>query len=584
MVIRIQHLQWLGGVVAAAACLALGILSLHANFSDHMRYRRAGEQLQRFHASLIAATSVSAERGPANSAMGGREEDRAALTAALAARRALTDRDIAVAEAQIGRDTRSLALAQIARQLRDDLAAGRAAVDAVIARPAAYRGGAPTRQAIEAMFAAADTAARLREGLGHDAVLEASELASDIIINTVAGALREETGRLGSFVVMKLTSDAAIHPRLDAAIATTRARIDMLRSALRNYAAAFLPGSGIEQAVATVEDTYFRGALPYAERIAALGTTEPRPDADTFTRLYVPGMRPVEELRDRVATASRQTIEKLSHQSQLMVLASLLLTTVAVLAIVAIALVFRDGLFRRLMTAHRQVLRIANGDLSDPPQQHSASAEVRAMFEGLEMLRLQQRRRLELEEEQMHLSERLRHLSRTDMLTGLLNRRALQEAADHAFAASDAGGGPMSVILFDIDHFKAINDGHGHGVGDDVLRAIAETLGRSLGPDAAFGRHGGEEFIVLLPGDEARAMASAEALRRTLEQVVVPAAPDLTVTGSFGVAVRLPGSFLPLEDLVAVADRRLYLAKIAGRNRVCSSDPLGPLPRRAAGN
>jgi diguanylate cyclase (GGDEF)-like protein len=584
LVIRIQHLQWLGGVVAAAACLALGVLSLHANFSDHMRYRRAGEQLQRFHASLIAATSVSAERGPANSAMGGREEDRATLAAALAARRALTDRDITVAEAQIGRDQRSQAIAQIARQLREDLAAGRAAVDAVIARPAAYRGGAPTRQAIEAMFTAADTAGRLREALGHDAVLEASELASDVIINTVAGALREETGRLGSFVVMKLTSDEAVHPRLDAAIATTRARIDMLRAALRNYAAAFLPGTGIEQAVAIVEDTYFRGALPFVERIAALRADEPRPDADTFTRLYVPGMKPVEELRDKVAAASRVTIEKLSHQSFLMVLASLLLTTVAVLAILAIALVFRDGLFRPLMTAHRQVLRIANGDLSDPPRQPSASAEVRAMFEGLEMLRLQQRRRLELEEEQMRLSERLRHLSRTDMLTGLLNRRALQEAADHAFATSDAGGGPMAVILFDIDHFKAINDGHGHGVGDDVLRAIAETLGAHLGPDVAFGRHGGEEFIVLLPGDEAQATARAEALRRTLERVVVATAPGLTVTGSFGVAVRLPGSGLPLEDLVAVADRRLYLAKIAGRNRVCSSDPLGPLPRRAVGN
>ncbi|KAF0128849.1 MAG: periplasmic sensor diguanylate cyclase, partial [Xanthobacteraceae bacterium] len=195
------------------------------------------------------------------------------------------------------------------------------------------------------------------DGLGRVAVTEASELASDIVINSLAGALREETGRLGSYVVMKLTSDAAVHPRLDAAIATTRARIDLMRGAMTNYGAVFLPGTGIDAAIDAVEDGYFRGALPYAERIAALRSDEPRPDTDTFTRAYVPGMKPVEVLRDRVVTASRQTLERLHHQSYLMVLASLLLTAVAVLAIIAIALVFRDGLFRPLMAAHRQIPR-----------------------------------------------------------------------------------------------------------------------------------------------------------------------------------------------------------------------------------
>lgn len=568
--------------MAAAACLALGTLSLHSNLTDHLRYRHASAQLDRFHAALVAATSVSAERGPANSAMGGREEDRARLAAALAERRVVTDRYIAAIDRHIDGSPRSAQLVELARQLREELAAGRAAVDAVVARPADQRGGAPTRQAIEAMFAAGDAAAKLRDNLGRDAVLEAPELASDVIINTMTGALREETGRLGSYIVMKLTSDPAIHSRLDAAIGATHARIDILRNGLHNYGAAFLPGTGIEPAIAAVEDVYFRTALPYAERIAALRPSEARPDADQFTRAYVPGMRPVEELRDRVVTASRQTLDKLRQQAHVMMLASLLLTVVAVLAILVIALIFRDGLFRPLLAAHRQILRIAQGDLSEPPSHGAASAEVRAMFEGLEVLRVQQRRRMELEEEQKKLSERLRHLSRTDMLTGLLNRRALQEAADQAFAASDGGSSPVAVILFDIDHFKAINDTHGHGIGDDVLRAIAEQLGRELDNTASFGRHGGEEFIVLMRADEHHAADVAEKLRATLENVTVPSAPGLTVTGSFGVAIREAGSGTALADLVSLADRRLYLAKIAGRNRVCDTDAFGQLPRRAA--
>lgn len=579
LVVRIQHLQWLGGVVAAAACLALGALSLHTNLNDHLRYRRAADQLERFHAALVAATAVSAERGPANSAMGGREADRSALVAALAARRALTDREIAIAERKIGTDQNAAAIAAIARQLRDDLAAGRAAVDAVIARPANARRGAPTRQAIEAMFEAADTAARLRDGLGRVAVIEASELASDIVINSLAGALREETGRLGSYVVMKLTSDATVHPRLDSVIATTRARIDLMRGAMANYGAVFLPGTGIDAAIDAVEDGYFRGALPYAERIAALRPDEPRPDADTFTRAYVPGMRPVEHLRDRVALASRQTLERLHHQSFRMVLASLLLTAVAVLALIAIALVFRDRLFRPLLAAHGQILRIAQGDLSEPADRGPASAEVRDMFMGLETLRVQQRRRLELEDEQRRMADQLRHLSETDMLTGLLNRRAINEVAAATFAKAEAQGHPVGVVLFDIDHFKAINDNHGHAAGDAVLVSIAQEVGRELDTTSAFARYGGEEFVVLLAQTtEAAALELSERIRGAISRIRIPHAPHLTITSSFGVAVRPAGSPQTWENLVVTADQRLYRAKRTGRNRVCGPEPAMQAP------
>lgn len=571
---RIQHLQWLGGIVAAAACVALGGLSLQTNFADHARYQRGTDQLARFQSVLVAANAISAERGPANGAMGGAEANRPTLAAALAAKRAETDNRISEMEARfIGERGRFGDIDALQSDMRRRLDAGRRAVDEVIARPPAERSGTPIRTAIEAMFDAADASAVLRDRLGREIVAATPQVATHILLNSLAGNLREQTGRLGSYVVMQLSAEPGQRRQLDVKVVSTRARIELMWRALASYAGAVLPDVGVDEAVTAVERDYFATALPYAEGVARdtwLGTA---PDADTFTRAYVPGMRPVELLRERIAATSRATMEALRHQALMLALASLLLTGVAIVAIVVIALIFRDGLFHPLMSAHRQIVQIARGDLSDPPPVRNISAEVRTMFASLDLLREQQRQRLQLEEDQRLMSEALRHLSETDMLTGLLNRRALTEAAERAVYESDRTGAPVSAILFDIDHFKAINDGHGHAVGDLVLKTIAHDLRAVAGADVAFARHGGEEFLLMLPDTpKDAALALAERLRRAIEAMTIDTIPGLRVTSSFGVASRTAGAMMSWEELVATADRRLYRAKLEGRNRVCDTD------------
>ena len=175
------------------------------------------------------------------------------------------------------------------------------------------------------------------------------------------------------------------------------------------------------------------------------------------------------------------------------------------------------------------------------------------------------------------LADRLREMSARDGLTRLLNHRTIFERLGEEVDRASRYGGSLSVALADIDHFKRVNDDHGHTVGDTVLRVVAAALRSNLRTCDALGRYGGEEFLAVLPStDLAGAVRVAERMRRLLVRTRVPGAGStgkIRVTASFGVAALcdLPvGS--RVEQLVDLADRRLYAAKHRGRNRVVADD------------
>jgi len=134
---------------------------------------------------------------------------------------------------------------------------------------------------------------------------------------------------------------------------------------------------------------------------------------------------------------------------------------------------------------------------------------------------------------------------------------------------------PLSCLMLDLDHFKSINDRHGHAAGDEVLRAAAKACRDSVRELDLLGRFGGEELVALLPETEASIAASvvAERIRRTVEALCVKAGEHtVTVTVSIGVADNASAG--SLEELLAAADRALYAAKRLGRNRVARDEPL----------
>lgn len=153
-------------------------------------------------------------------------------------------------------------------------------------------------------------------------------------------------------------------------------------------------------------------------------------------------------------------------------------------------------------------------------------------------------------------------LAERDALTGLFNRRAGERSISSVLAMADAND---VMLLLDIDHFKAINDTHGHPVGDSVLREVAKRCSQLLRKGDVFARWGGEEFLILIRGtDQTGAMRVANDLRQTISATPIGIAG--TVTASFGVAHFRKSDTLP--SWVARADRALYDAKSGGRNRV----------------
>jgi len=162
----------------------------------------------------------------------------------------------------------------------------------------------------------------------------------------------------------------------------------------------------------------------------------------------------------------------------------------------------------------------------------------------------------------------LRTLAHQDFLTGALTRRAFCESARVALRQQARDGSPAALLALDIDHFKAVNDRFGHGVGDEVLKGVTEACRAALRPGDVLGRLGGEEFAVLLPGTEfGPALACAERLRAAIQ--AQPARGGPVVSASFGLAMAADQS---VEHWLAAADGALYEAKRGGRNRCVAAD------------
>jgi diguanylate cyclase (GGDEF)-like protein len=155
----------------------------------------------------------------------------------------------------------------------------------------------------------------------------------------------------------------------------------------------------------------------------------------------------------------------------------------------------------------------------------------------------------------------------TDLLTGVFNRRAFLDAAEKLIAKRMRKSLPVSVLLFDLDHFKSINDRFGHAVGDEALRVFARTAMASMRTTDVVARLGGEEFAALVPGSAADAAVVAERVRLAFRSAgLVVAGREVAATVSTGIASGVPP--VEIATLIARADAALYRAKAAGRNRV----------------
>jgi diguanylate cyclase (GGDEF)-like protein len=216
--------------------------------------------------------------------------------------------------------------------------------------------------------------------------------------------------------------------------------------------------------------------------------------------------------------------------------------------------------------------------------QSGADDYVRKPFDPAELdARLHTGQRiLDLQDKLIAAGDELRFRATHDSLTGLANRAVILETLNREHARQRRAGGSFGIILLDIDHFKSVNDKHGHLCGDRVLREVANAMNESVRPYDTVGRYGGEEFLIVVPeADAETTLRIAQRVRKAVEsRVIAENHGAIQVTSSLGVAASANLNASRPHDLLRLADEALYRAKSNGRNRCelagtpASKDPV----------
>ncbi|WP_414493192.1 diguanylate cyclase [Stenotrophomonas maltophilia] len=556
---------WILGGLFVVCTLPLMAIAL---VQGTLRYSAAEDNLaslRQLRQTFDLANLVSAERGPANSLLGAdpgdaKEHARLALQLAVVRRRvdtALQQLD-AVFTADPGVVDEHGMLAEAQRRLQS----ARAGVDRVAAQPRDARRVEDVERAISGMFAVVDRLHRLTSAQINVLVRADRESAIPAMQGQVLIDLREHGGRLASNVMAPVAVPGAWRDEQVRAALQTEGRLLELWRLAGSHESVFRSDPALSWHWDMARRQFFGESLPMIEQLIEDGRRGLPPPwtAAEFTQRYVPTLQSLEALRDGYLSVSIARFERTRNReaTRLLVLVATVLGTLLVLG-VALRIAHRQ-ILRPLLQAQKQVIQIASE--APGPEQHVTHplAEMQRLFDAIEVLREKSR-------ERSALTSELRQLAGTDELTGLLNRRALEEKVQQRHAEGGAGA---VVILLDVDRFKAINDGHGHDAGDEVLVQVAQLLQRHLRRSDSIARYGGEEFLVLLAdGDLAGGRQLAESLRVALHQMDIVLADGgvLQVTASFGVAEGGTDA-LGWRSLLRAADAAMYQAKAQGRDRV----------------
>lgn len=564
-------------ISAILALLVCGVQgrSLWNEWRQYQSAERGLQALQLVEASMRAAEKLSFERGPSNAVMGDGYPAAPAKQERLRNARNDTNNALRQLQQQLGQHqtTPSGQLAALDQALRE----ARRNVDQLAARPPDGRTSAQLSSAVERMYALVP--------LALDAVTEATRASEQaypritrvLVKARLAVELREYAGRLGSTLTVPLATAQPLTGEQQERLQFLRGRLEQLRQLIRMSSNEADQALAVQAALARMDSDYFTTGQQIISEVEQASNSPrtsggPRYSMDTgqFAQRYVPTMAPILAVRDALLQEAQQQAHREFQQARRELGWALLNGAAILLVLVALLIIVRVRVVAPLLRATRAVVRLGNGDFTPPSRISRRKDEIGDMLRALATLRENSMERQRLEQERAHLIEELKTRADTDYLTGILNRRAFATAGNLRLRGAREKDESLAVILFDIDHFKSVNDCYGHDAGDQVLIRIAEVVRATLRDGEILARYGGEEFVVMpsFCGLES-ARALAERLRMAIEQEPLTLSDGyiLRVTASFGVAVA-HGPHAALDDLFHSADLALYRAKSQGRNRV----------------
>lgn len=578
MLIRmsLNRLFWLISILLMLLFLTLIGRIVSSEWSAYQRSTKSILAIKNFQLALLAVEKLAAERGPTNTLLRQESGDAQETFARLEQARAKTDQSLTTLLQTLQVQTASTLAPVIAHVISAEqaLATARKEVDFLLAQPKLQRHPDAVGAAVEQMTQVVGVFAPVISALSDIATQANPQLHDGLNSARMTSSLRNIAGQTGAIFSAPVIAQRPMTAAEIYAFATLSGQIDQLYSVIELQLRVYRDNLAFKRALDTVRDYYFGGGLGFLNELLVIGRSSGdygMSTAEVFSH-YVPRMAAIPYLRDLILEEMLSHAEYQNRQATYFLLAVSGLAAVAFGIFVLLMRVIRLRVLRPILDATDLFVSLADERLGTaiPTPQHDD--EIGAMMRAIHVLKARSLDKIRLEKQREEMIAQLQALSDTDFLTGMLNRRAFFAQGEKQFCIAQRYRRQLTLILMDVDHFKAVNDQHGHQAGDQVLRVVADLCRQYRRKVDLLARYGGEEFLLLLPEiDLSQGLAVAEKLRSSIDacHFQLDDGEVVNVTASFGVVAFDCDE--NLESLIERADQALYQAKNGGRNTVVAS-------------
>ncbi|MEO6919481.1 MAG: diguanylate cyclase [Collimonas sp.] len=560
--------------------------------SEWAAYQRSTESIpaiRNLHLALQAEEKLIVERGVSNSLLRQDMQEGAAALARLTPARAASDQSLAVLRQSLRTET-SPWLASVAANVQlteDALAATRKEVGQLALRPKAQRDPDAVSAAIDMAMTAVDAFTSTVTALSSIAVQADPQSHDGVDSALLVSSLRNIAGQMASTLTAAIVAQRPLSAQERYAFAKLSGNAEQLYSVIELQLRSYGHKPDFTAALESIRDHWMGEAQDLLNALFIIGRTsgDYGLTSEQVVARYVPRMAEIPHLRDMIITEMLREAEYRNQRARYLLLGTVGLAILALGILVVLLRVIRQRVLRPILDATDLFVALAGEQPIAAVPVPRYDDEIGDMMRAIHILKAHSQERISLGKEREQMIAQLQATSDTDFLTGLLNRRAFFAQGEQQFGIALRYRRQLALILMDVDHFKQVNDRHGHQAGDQVLCTVAELSRRFRRKVDLLARYGGEEFLLLLPEiDLSQGCAVAEKLRSEIDacQFQLDDGVIVKITASFGVVAFDHDD--TLESLIARADLALYKAKNDGRNRVMTATGEtglatdGPLP------